>query len=363
MNESKNASTTWTLYSDNSQAWNSMLADCAKAEKSIDLEQFIFMADDFGNRMIQICAERASKGVRVRFLWDAAGSFTLLGPNIISDLAQKGITLVFWKTLVPSYYKVPNFRSWYLRNHRRTLVIDGKVAYTGSICVHDSLKNWRDTNVRLEGPIVRSMQSAFDRMWFRALKKKILPRRVFSNEKRFQYVTNSPTPGRHHINTHVKEAIKNANKFVYITTPYFVPTHGILHEIKRAAKRGLDVRLLIPEAANHVSLDSGARSFFTSLLEAGVRIFLYEGNLIHGKCIVVDGDWSTVGSLNLDNVSLLYNYEANIISTDQDFASELIGHFTHDLEKSKEVTLTKWKSRFFIEKIPEVLIKLVRKFL
>ena len=113
-------------------------------------------------------------------------------------------------------------------------------------------------------------------------------------------------------------------------------------------------------------MDLGAQSFFQGLLESGVRIFLYpttHGNIIHGKTAVVDGHWASVGSLNLDNVSLLYNFEANIVSTDSKFAEELAAHFVRDTSISRELTLAEWKNRFFIEKLPEIAIRLVRRFL
>jgi cardiolipin synthase len=346
-----------------------MLADCATAKESIVLEQFIFTKDEFGQKIIDICAERAAAGVKVRFLWDAYGSFTFWGSNIVEELRGKGIELVFWKTLVPAYTTVPNARSWFLRNHRRTLVIDEKIGYTGSICIRDNMKDWRDTNARFEGPVVAHMQYAFDRMWARALKRRQLSPRPPAGGPRdheFSYVTNSPGPGKRLMYRALVEAIRGAEHSVYLTTPYFVPTHRLLRVIKLAAHRGVDVRLLMPERSNYYSVDLGAQSFFTALLESGVRIFLYpnkNGNIIHGKTAVIDGEWATVGSLNLDNVSLLYNFEANIVSTDVRFAAELADHFMRDAGISKEVRADEWKSRFFVEKLPEIAIRLVRRFL
>jgi cardiolipin synthase len=359
--------TKWKLFAANEEAWHSMLTDCALAQKSIVLEQYIFANDDFGTKLINICAERAAAGVKVRFLWDAAGSFTFLGTNIVNDLKEKGIELLFWKTLIPSIYKAQNFRSWYLRNHRRTLVIDDKIGYTGSICVRDQMKNWRDTNVKISGPVVAEMSNAFERMWSRAKKGIKLPARVHVGDDEFRYVTNYPAPGRRHVYTDIIAALKNAKQYVYITTPYFVPTHRLIRAVKHAAERGVDVRIAIPEKTNHYpALDLGARSFFSTLLESGVRIFLYpniEGNIIHSKTIVIDGTWATVGSLNLDSVSLLYNFEANIITTNTLFIEELSAHFVRDMYKSRELSKQEWKSRFFLERIPEMLIRLVRKFL
>ncbi len=355
--------TDWNLYATNEDAWNAMLVDCAQAKESIVLEQFIFVADDFGQRLIDICAKRAAESVKVRFLWDAAGSFTFWGSNIAEDLRQKGIELMFWRTLIPGYFKTPSLRSWFLRNHRRTLVIDSEIGYTGSICMNDRMKNWRDTNLRLEGIAAKQMEKAFNRMWERAHGSKNLPGHARVKDHEFRYVTNYPAPGRRHINYELIKAVRNAKKSILITTPYFIPTHRLARALKLAAKRGVTVKIILPEKSDYYAVDLGARSYFNTLLEAGAKIFLYEGNMIHSKTVTIDGIWSTVGTMNLDNISMLYNFEANIVSTNVKFAHELEKHFTDDLAESKEVILNEWHNRFFVEKIPEILIRLVRKFL
>lgn len=357
--------TIWNLYPSNHEAWEVMLADCAKATKTIDLEQFIFVKDEFGQRLIDICIERARAGVKIRFLWDAAGSFSFWGSSIAEELKKQKIELVFWKTLIPSYFKVPSVRSWFLRNHRRTLIIDNHIGYTGSICVSDAMKNWRDTNVRLQGSVVQTMRYEFERMWARAQNIQ-LPQRIqkSSIESEFAYITNSPSPRQRHLYKEIVRAIRSAENYIYVTTPYFVPTHRILRALRAAARRGVDVRILLPEKSDHYpALDLGARSYFNTLLESGAHIFLYEGNIVHSKTIVIDGEWASVGSMNMDSVSLLYNYEANIITSNKKFAEEVSAHFSTDIGSSTEVTLKQWKSRFFIEKIPEYLIKIVRRFL
>jgi cardiolipin synthase len=354
----------WILYASNEEAWAAMLDDCASAEKSIVLEQYIFVNDEFGKKLIDVCVERASKGVKVRFLWDAEGSFTIHGSDIAKDLGKKGIDLIFWKTLIPSYSKVPNWRSWLLRNHRRTLVIDGKIGYTGSICVYKKMMGWRDTNVRLEGDVVTEMDNAFDRMWARATRAHdSMPRRIKVRDRAFRYITNYPAPRRRHIYAELVEAIRSAKHYIYITTPYFVPTHRLIRVIRLAARRGVDVRIVIPETSNYYAVDLGAQSYFSTLLGSGVRIFLYSGNMIHAKTAVIDGDWATVGTMNLDRISLLYNYEANIVSRNARFAEELAAFFVMDMGKSKEVDTRQWHNRLFVERIPEILIRIVRKFL
>jgi len=355
--------TSWKIFSHNDGAWQAILKDCSEAKESIVLEQFIFVNDEFGRELLDICLKRAAAGIKVRFLWDAAGSFTFWGSGIAQDLLTKGVELRFWKTLIPSYFKVPNFRSWYFRNHRRTLVIDSKIGYTGSICIDDRFKNWRDTNLRLEGPVVTEMANAFERMWGRTIKSRDLPRRIVSPRAEFRYLTNYPAPGRRHIYANLIHAMRDAKEYIYITTPYFVPTHRLLRAIRSAARRGLDVRLIVPEKSDHYAVDLGARAFFQTLLQSGVRIFLYTGNMIHSKSCVIDGDWATIGSMNLDSASLLYNFEANIVTTNPDFAKQLTSHFRKDLLETREILLKEWHNRLFLEKIPEILIRLVKKFL
>lgn len=353
----------WQLYSENKEAWLAMLNDCANAKTSIDLEQFIFINDDFGQKLINICKNRAKEGVQVRFLWDAAGSFTFWGSELVNELKDSGIKLIFWKTLIPSYFKVPNFRYWFFRNHRRTLIIDNKIGYTGSLCVDNKLKNWRDTNVRLEGPVVNEMYGAFEQMWSRAINKRPARyKRLLKNEE-FRYVTNYPSPGRRHIYSEILKAIRKSEHYIYITTPYFVPTHRLLRTIKAASYRGVDVRIILPEKSDHYIVDLGARAFFRSLLHSGVRIYLYKGNMIHSKAITIDNTWATVGSMNLDSISLLYNFEANIITTNDRFAKTLKEHFFEDITESTEINLKNWQKRPFYQKILETLTHLIKRLL
>jgi cardiolipin synthase len=358
-----NNETSWKIFDANEAAWEAMITDCRNATKSIVLETFIFVTDNFGERLIDVCAERAAAGVRVQFLWDAWGSFSFFGSTIVEDFKKKGIELVFWKTIIPAYYKVSNIRSWFFRNHRRTLVIDEKIGYTGSMCVDDRMKNWRDTNLRIEGSIVSEMQNAFDRMWGRALDQKPLPKRVKVRHHEFRYVTNYPVPRRRHLYNNLVETIRHARNYIYITTPYFVPTRRLARVLRLAAHRGVDVKIIMPETSNHPLVDLAARTFFHSILHSGVHIFLYKGENIHGKTTIIDGDWASVGSMNMDGISLLYNFEANIVSTNPRFAEEMVAHFVHDLQKVKEITLTEWEKRSFLSKWLEFPARLVRKFL
>jgi len=355
--------TSWELYTGNEEGWSAMLDACAQAKESIDLEQFIFMTDSVGKRFIDTCAEKAKEGVKVRFLWDAAGSFSFYGSTIIDELKEKGIELVFFKTLFPSILKYHDYKSWYLRNHRRTLVIDGKVGFTGSICFSNEMINWRDTVVKIEGPVVNEMLYEFNVMWQRALKEPISYDKSEIVDSEFEYVTNYPLPRRHNLYKEVIHAIRDAKDYVYITTPYFVPTRHLSRVIRASAKRGVDVKIIIPESSDHPIVDMCSRSFFTKMLKAGVKIYLYRGNMIHSKTIVIDDSWSTIGTLNLDTASLIYNFEANIVTTNLKFTQELKEHFEVDLLETREITYKEWSSRFWLEKLFDSFARLLRDFM
>lgn len=362
--KSQDNETQWKLYADNTETWNAMLEACKNAQKSIVLEQFIFVVDDMTQKLIDICEERVQHGVRVRFIWDAAGSFSFFGSNILEELKKKGIELVFFKTLLPNFLTVHDYRSWYLRNHRRTLVIDDEIGFTGSICMSEKLMPWKDTTIELRGMVVHDMSKAFDRMWDRAHKKK-LPHISGdpSRDHEFRYITNNPLPRNRFLYNTTIEAIRNARKYIYITTPYFVPTRRLARVLRLAAHRGVDVEILIPEHTDHPLVDLGARTYFSTLLASGVRIFTYTGTMLHKKTIVIDGDWSSIGTFNLDRASLLYNFEASLVTSNSKCAEELAAHFVHDKETSTEILYTDWKRRYWVEKCAGLFIRLFRQFL
>jgi cardiolipin synthase len=382
--------TRWKLYNDGEDTWQAMIAACEKAEHGIDLEQYIFVNDEIGKKIIDVCVRKAAEGVHVRFLWDAAGSFNLFGSSLVEDLRKKGIDLVFFKTLVPGFFKVPDYRSWFFRDHRKTLIIDGRMGFTGGVGVWEKFRNWRDTHIEIEGPVVADMQMAFDAMWTRATHdyadeqerkderrrnrkmRKILRKteqgKIGRNGSEFSYVLNDPLPGKRKLYHAFLDAIRGAHKSVFIVTPYFVPTRRLARVIRLAAHRGVDVRIVIPKASNHPVVDIGARSFFQAMLDSGVKIYLYTGNaedggMIHSKIAVIDERWATLGTLNLDTISLLYNFEANIVSTNREFGSEIVELFWNSVRRSDLVDKNEWKNRLFLLKTPEFVVKFIRNFL
>lgn len=345
----------WTIYRDSSVAWKEMLAACKSAQETIDLEQFIFIPDEIGKQFLDVCIAKAQQGVRVRLLWDAAGSFSFFGSNMIEDLKKKGVHLRFFKALIPR--NAWNHRFWFFRDHRRSLIIDGKIAFTGSASIWEETLDWTETHIQVNGPIVFSISETFEQMWKRSGVKTYRwnkqPPRIYGD---IAYVTNSPIRKMRFLYKEIYDAFNKAEKSISITTPYFCPDRTMLRQLLKACKRGVVVKLLLPEQSDHFFVDLGAYSFFNRLLKAGVRIYFYEKGMIHSKSILVDGNWATTGTLNFDNVSLRYNFEANIVTTNTLLIQDLQSIFETDLAESKEITLTSWKSRPLIQKLFEYLV-------
>jgi len=357
--------TRWRFFTKTTGAWDAMLAACESATSSIDLEQFIFLNDQVGEKFLNVCRAKAKQGVHVRLLCDAAGSFSFFTSSIVEEIIQDGVEVVFFNTFIPGAFH--NHSLWFFRDHRKLLLIDKKVGFTGGICLSEEMKDWRDTHVEIEGEVVREMELAFDTMWRRAYKRQHRRKNILSEIKvgaqGFNYVTNSPLPRRRFLYRRLIEAVRSSKRYVFLTTPYFVPDNRFLRVLKLAKHRGVDVRVLIPEKSDHRLVDIGAQTFFHSLLKSGIRVYLYKGTMIHTKTAVIDEEWSTLGSMNFDNVSFKYNFEANIISGDKDFTEELTSHFTQDIQNAHELTLDEWEKRSYFRQFLELLVYPIRSLL
>lgn len=355
----------WKFYLNSNEAWDAMLKAIEDASLSIDLEQYIFENDGIGKKFINLLKRKAGQGLKVRVICDEVGSFSFSGSEEAKELERSGVNLKFFNPLLP--WKPNKETLWYFRDHRKLLIIDGTLGFTGSVCLSDEMQSWRESHVEISGSVVTEMQEAFNVMWNRQYRRL---RYILKRNKKtevntlsdFSYVTNSPLPRKRFMYYELIKRIRMSRKYIYLTTPYFLPNHRLLSEIKKAAQRGVVVKLLLPKTTNHILAHIGAQTFFTDLLIHNVEIHRYE-QMIHSKTIVIDGTWSTIGSLNLDNISLIYNFEANLISTNDSFTMELEKQFINDLQISSRLTRAEWKRRPFGNKILEFIIWPFRKFI
>ena len=339
-----------------------MFADCEQAKVSIDFEQYIFEHDAIGAKFMHLLERKAAEGVKVRLLCDTAGSYNFYNSVHHRHLLRMGVEVEFFNIISP--WRINNYSSWLFRDHRKVLVVDSHIGYIGGVGIHQRMHNWRDTHVRIEGSVVHELQYIFDQMWNRTKEgvffrfKKPQP-----STKNFYFLTNSPRFHQRFIYHNLIDAIRGAERSIYLTTPYFIPDLRLLRVLRLAARRGVDVRLIVPNASDHPIVDIATQSYFWILLKAGVKVYEYRDHVLHAKTTIIDDDWGSVGSSNLDNLSLVFNYEANLVSTNHTFVHELRGHFLADLERSHKISFKAWKERSLIQKIAEIVSWPIHKFL
>ncbi len=347
--------TSWKFFLTANDAWESMYADCEAAKESILLEQYIFVDDQvIGQKFIELFTKKALEGVRVQLLLDGAGSFLFYHSSIPKKLRDAGVEVIFFKPL--KFWKIFKHRSWFFRDHRKLLIVDGGIGHVGGVGINGRMKTWRDTHVRLTGPVVPEMSEAFFALRARAVDRtpRRYPRRT-QFDKAFHFVTNAPHYGRRYLYKSLVEQIRSAKKYIYITSPYFIPDIRIFRLLRLAGKRGVDVRIITPLTSDHMAVDLASYSYFGLALRNGLRLYTYADQVLHAKSVVIDDNWASVGSSNLDNLSLFFNYEGNIISTDKKFVAELRTHFHADAKHSLEILRHQWRHRPLWQKIAEVL--------
>lgn len=360
--DSDSTHTTWKLYTTTPESLEAMYKAFEKAEDSVYLETYILHPDSVGGKFLDLCIEKAKKGVTVKIVIDSVGSFSLGGSMYISKLKEAGVKLKTFNWLLP--FSKHSKSLWYFRNHRRVAIVDQKVLFTGGFCISKKMENWRETVVRLEGPVVDQAVKVFDQTWHKMYKKKFinLGREWRTNIGGFSFITHAPLIGERFLYHSFIDAIRQAKSYIYITTPYFLPDHRLYRVLRLAQRRGVDVRILMPRYSNMTLVDHGSHTYFHSFLSKKIKIFRYD-EMIHAKTAVIDGEWSMVGTLNMDNVSLRYNFECGVVSTNSPFGEELKEIFIQDLEKAEEVKLKDWENRPLIEKIKDMLVWPIRKLL
>ncbi len=336
---------------------------CINARASIDIEQFILEKDGIGREFLEILIQKRKEGVRIRILCDMVGSYDLFASSIPHSLQDVGIEVRFWNVIKP--WRVHTVFSWFFRDHRKMMIIDKQIGFIGGVGIRGDFRTWRDTHVKVTGPIIPEMIQAFEEMWNASLKKGVLARlkKTRTFVKGFSLVTNSPFLQKRFFYQELVSAIRNAKHSIYLTTPYFIPDRRLRRILSSAARRGVETIILVPKKSNHIWADRAGRAYFEKLLKRGVKIFRYTGEMLHAKTVVIDGEWASVGTFNLDSLSILYNYEANIVSTKKDFAEEIQGFFRNDLIQSEELHLSSWKERPTRYKIMEILSLPIRRFL
>lgn len=342
------------------EMWDAVYEACLRAESSILFENFILRDDATGRRFIELFKVKARQGVAVTVLLDAVGSSQFLQTHLDRELGEEGIELVFFNSIIPGM--LSHYTPWYFRNHRKLIVIDSKTAFTGGVCFQEHMADWRDTGVRIEGPVVRDMEMAFWGMWRYAKKEGDLThdRKYFDADRRFLFLTNLPLRKKRSLTEELILRIRKAKRSIVLTSPYFAPTLGLMRALRAAARRGVEVELLLPLRSDNTLVDIASWSYFDALLRKGVKIWRHRSPMNHTKAGVIDGDWAMLGSLNLDHASLRYNFEGSLVTNDEAFAGAIREQFAADRTNAELLTLGAWRGRSWNDRVLEYLVRPLR---
>jgi len=332
------------------------------ARKTITYAQYVFEEGAPAADTAQALAERCREGVKVHVLIDAVGSLQM--PSQYRDtLTEAGCEVAFYRPITPWTFDRANYR-----NHRRILVVDGRVGITGGSGTSGKWSGngrqdgqWRDTDMRVEGPVAGQLQGAFAENWLEATGVALggpdyFPRPIEAKgDVESHIVRSSPVGGSVEMYTMFLLAMASARRTIYITNPYFVPDDKMIETLIQARQRDVRVVLLLPGAIDHNLVREASRSQFGRLFKAGIKVYEYRAALLHSKTMVIDSVWATVGSTNLDRRSFELNEELNLVVYGADIARQLERVFMDDLEQSREVTYEQWKNRGIKGRILEIL--------
>ncbi len=348
------------------QTFTEMLKSIESAQDHIHMEYFIIKDSEIGRKFQRALIRKAKEGIEVRLIYDAVGSWELK-EDYLGPMRKAGVQVaVFLPVTLPFFGSRLNYR-----NHRKILVVDGKVGFTGGINIGDEylgrdkkLGFWRDTHVKILGEANYVLQTIFLKDWYFVSNEELddpryFPRQGYQGEKGVQILSSGPDMYWHTIQQAYFTAITAARKSVYITTPYLVPDEGILMALKTAGLRGVDVRILLPSVADHRTVFWASKSHFTELLEAGVKIYQYQKGFVHSKIIMTDDQVTSIGTANFDNRSLELNFEVNAFIYDEKITKRVKGDFFEDLRQSKRIYLEEYEKRSTMSRLKESAARLL----
>jgi cardiolipin synthase len=353
-----------TIYNNGGDKFEALLRDIASAQSFINMQYYILADDNIGRRVIDALCERARAGVKVRLIYDHVGSFKL-SKRALRKLAEAGVEAYpFFKVVFPPFGTRINWR-----NHRKIVVIDGRVGYIGGMNVADRYIDggnmfdmWRDLHLRIEGPAVMGLQQSFAVDWnFMGqplLEESAQKEPIAGSNVGMQLVTSGPTSQWMNMTMLFQQVLSGARKSIYIQTPYFIPSEGLLQALQIAALSKVDVRLMVPKRSDSDMLRWATNSYVRECLRSGIKIYFYTKGMLHSKAIIVDDDFATVGSTNFDFRSFEHNFEANLLIYSDEVNSRLKQQFLADMADCEYITTEQWIKRPRMEKVLESVMRL-----
>jgi cardiolipin synthase len=347
------------LYAYGRDLFDAMLEAIDVAQESIYLETYIWKDDAVGQEFQEHLARKAEEGVAVYVIFDSFGN--LVVPRAFKSSFHPAIHVLEYRAIRRPWQVVDPRR--YALDHRKLLIVDGITSFIGGYNLGALYATqWRDTHMSLRGPAAAALARAFIGFWnrFCPAHEQITPRYHHQFDALITVSQNQAMRLSFPIRDMYIAAIDEAEQSILLTTAYFVPDHMLLDALKGAVKRGVDVRVLLPWNSNHVVANWITHSYFTECLQGGIRIFGYQYTMLHAKTCTIDGAWSTVGTCNLDRLSLVGNYEINVAIYSAAFARQMSALFAEDTAERFELTMEQWKSRPWYSKVSERILAPLR---
>jgi len=361
-----------TLLQDGPATYQAMFAAMRAAKDHINLETYIFEDDDIGKQFADLLLERQAAGVQVNLIYDSVGCLNT-PKEFFARLSAGGIQVLEFNPVNPLAGKK---KEWLLNNrdHRKLLVVDGRIAFIGGINISESYSSgssmrsarkkeakivgWRDTHLQIEGPVVAEFQKLFMDTWSKQkgpplVQKNYFPKLDKRGDEIMRAIGSASDDPYSLIYLTLLSAIDSAEQQVHLTNAYFVPDPQLLESLTGAAQRGVEVKLVLPSHTDSWAVFHAGRSHYSKLLRAGVKIYERRGAVMHSKTASIDGVWSTIGSTNLDWRSFLHNDEINAAILGRDFARQMDAMFSRDLAESDAIELERWEHRSLLLRLKE----------
>lgn len=350
------------VFSNGADKFEALKADIASARKSVNLQYYIFENDAIGREIAELLTRKAAVGVKIRVIYDHVGSVHV-SSNFFRNMRRAGVEAYpFFKVaFIPLASKV----NW--RNHRKMVVIDGSIGYIGGMNIADRyidggrFELWRDCHIRLTGPAVAALQYSFARDW-NFMGRELLeeqPDAEPTGNVGIQTVTGGPMSRWNNMAHIFLQAISSAKTRVWLQTPYFMPPEHLLQALQNAALSGVDVRIMLPRRSDSLILSLASRSYFTEIIRAGVKIYLFEAGMLHSKVLIIDDDIASVGSTNFDFRSFEHNFEGNLMIYSAETNAELQQIFLADQAMSTRIRPEQWKKRPLSQRALESILRLL----
>ncbi|MFR9165166.1 MAG: cardiolipin synthase [Dysgonomonas sp.] len=353
------------FYSDGKDKFRQFFIDIENAKEHVHILYYKIMDDKIGNQLKDLLIKKAKEGVQVRVIYDDVGSIKTK-KRFFREMKEGGVEVeAFLPIRFPRIARRVNYR-----NHRKLAVIDGSIGYVGGMNVADCYIEgvkwgvWRDMHIRIEGQGVYGLQTTFILDWYYAHKENLnraeyFPKVESKGNNPLQIVSSGPVDVYESITSGFFEAINCAKRYVYMQTPYFIPTDHIIKAMQVAAMSGVEVILVIPAKSDNAFVDAGTFSFVNDLIDANVKVYLYEKGFIHSKMFVIDDYLTVVGSANMDIRSFDLDFETCAFVYDEDTALKAKEIFMNDLKDSKFVVPEEWKNRPALRRLFESIMRLL----